>query len=230
MNNIEILDGVLLGDDVLNNFNKVMENNEFSEWLISVLPEVEDCANQQQNNPWHIYNVLDHILVSVDKMNKQTENMSFEDRRLLAYTMFLHDIAKPMCHIARMKNGKMIDSFYANGGHSVRSAEIAKRVYSDFGFSAKDGKVLERLVCDHDIFMNLTTNNTTNPYLKQLNNDVVLEEIQRLNEVGNGYDLIYKLVKVGKADNGAQNHKMTGSALSLLEQYEKIADNLVSLK
>ena len=35
------------------------------------MPQVEDCKNQEQNNPWHKYNVLDHILHSVEEMNKQ---------------------------------------------------------------------------------------------------------------------------------------------------------------
>ena len=65
--------------------------NSLKSWLNDVLPEIEDCQNLQQDNPWHIYNCLDHILHSVENINNLTQGKSQEDRRLLAYVMFLHD-------------------------------------------------------------------------------------------------------------------------------------------
>ena len=72
---LEILDNILLSDDVTNEFYKNYDNKDFKTWILSILPEIEDCKNQQQDNPWHIYSVLNHILHSVEEMNKQTKNM-----------------------------------------------------------------------------------------------------------------------------------------------------------
>ena len=113
MQNIDILDNILLSDKVVERFQSVFETNvEFKLWLDKVLPEIRLCAKQDQNNPWHKYNVLDHILYSVEEMNKQTLNMPEKERRMLAYTMLMHDIGKPAKHIRREKNGEIIDSFF----------------------------------------------------------------------------------------------------------------------
>ena len=226
MDYLKELDDILLGENVKDNFKDALKNKSFADWLYGILPEIKDCAKQEQNNPWHIYNVLDHILVSVDKMNEQTRDLDYSERRLLAYTMFLHDIAKPKCHIERVKNGKKIDSFFANGGHGMQSAKIARRTYSNLGFDAKAGEVLVKLVADHDIFMNLTIDKSTNPHLKQLTFEVVQEKINELNEFGNGEKFAGMLVKIGRADSGAQNPKMTVGSFKILDRYEEIIDSM----
>lgn len=228
MDYLKELDDILLGENVKDNFKVALNNKEFSGWLYEILPEIKDCARQKQNNPWHIYNVLDHILVSVDKMNEQTQNFEFKDRRLLAYTMFLHDIAKPKCHIERVKNGKKIDSFFANGGHAIHSAKIAKKVAGEFGFDENEKAKLVKLVEDHDVFMNLTLNKTSNPYLKQLDESVVGLKIEEFNRIGDGEKLANMLVLVGIADSGAQNPKMTGPCFELLDKYNEYIDQVVS--
>ena len=94
----EVLDSLLLSNNVVDNFyNEYINNAWFKEELDKFLPEIYLCEKQKQNNPWHKYNVLGHILHSVEEMNKQTSNLPIVDRRLLAYTMLLHDIGKPHC-------------------------------------------------------------------------------------------------------------------------------------
>ena len=226
MDNLEILDNILLGENVKDNFKNSLKNKAFASWIYGILPEIKECASQGQNNPWHIYNVLDHILVSVDKMNEQTKDMSLRDRRLLAYTMFLHDIAKPKCHIERVKNGKKIDSFFANGGHAMQSAKVAQRAYVSLGFDKRSGAKLVKLVEDHDIFMNLTLDKTSNPHLKMLTPEVVEHKVDELNTFGDGVILANMLVKVGRADSSAQNPKMTASAFAIHDKFEQIVDSL----
>ena len=120
MENINVLKDILLSENVLSDFYNNYKG-EFKNWLLEILPEIEDCRNQQQNNPWHKYNVLDHILHSVEEMNKQTKDFK-EDRLMLATTMFLHDIGKPECHISRIVDGKPRDSFF---NHNIASEKIA---------------------------------------------------------------------------------------------------------
>ena len=101
MNNLNILDNVLLSENVFEHFGYVMNDLEFSNWLTTIIPEVIDCANLKQDNPWHIYNCMEHILRGVEEVNKQTQGLPDDDRRLLAYSMFYHDMGKPACHIRR---------------------------------------------------------------------------------------------------------------------------------
>jgi len=221
--NIENLDNILLSNNVVESFHEHYDNNKvFQTFINKILPEIEDCKNQVQNNPWHKYNVLDHILHSVEEMNKQTTNLPENDRRLLAYTMLLHDIGKPACHIQRMKDGKMIDSFF---NHNLESERVANRVYSALGFSEEDGKILAKLVRDHDIFMNIKLFNPKNPYWKQLTPELVQSHIDDLSAVGDGGKLMRYLVKVGRADNLAQNEKMTKESLDMLQVLDKILDD-----
>ena len=223
---IKILDDILLSEKVVNNFLQKYENEEFKSWLLNILPEVENCKNLKQDNPWHIYNCLEHILHAVENMNKQTIGLDFKTRRLLAYTMFLHDIGKPECHIRRYSKlyKREVDSFF---NHNIAGVKIAARVLREFGFDENEVEIIKTLVEDHDMFMFITLTNDGNNYHKVLNNDVIMEEVKKLNKVGNGFELMEYLIMVGRSDNLAQNPNMTADSLKLLDAMNNI---LISLK
>lgn len=223
---VKELDKVLLGENVVNAFLQKYEDEKFKSWLLNILPEVEDCKNLKQDNPWHIYNCLEHILHSVENMNKQSIDLDYSTRRLLSYTMFLHDIGKPECYIRRYSKlyKREVDSFF---NHNIAGVKIADRVLNKFGFDKSEIEVIKMLVKDHDIFMFITLTNDGNSYHKVLTNDVVLEEIEKLNKVGNGFELMKYLIMVGRSDNLAQNPKMTANSLKLLDNMNNI---LISLK
>ena len=224
----ELLDKLLLSDKVVDNFYNEFNNNpQFKNWINEVLPEVEQCEKQQQDNPWHKYNVLGHILHSVEEMNKQTVCLNAKDRRLLAYTMFFHDIGKPECHIRRLKNGVLIDSFF---NHNIASEKIAFRALPQLDFSESDVKIIAKLVYKHDMFMYIKTFKSNNKFWRVLDNNLVLDEIDKLNQVGDGKKLIKYLVMVGRADNLAQNEKMTDESLKMLDKFDELIDNLVLKK
>lgn len=220
------LDSILLSENVVDNFYNTYNNDKlFKKWLDSVLPEIKMCELQQQNNPWHKYNVLGHILHSVEAINNQTTNLPDNDRRLLSYTMLLHDIGKPACHIVRKKDGKMIDSFF---NHNIESAKVARRTAHDLGFDSNDAKILEKLVFKHDIFMFIRDYPTDNPHWRQLTPALIEEEIADLNTVGDGYKLMRYLVMVGRADSLAQNEKMTAESLRLTDKFDTMLDEMKS--
>lgn len=219
MDYLKILDDIILSDKVVENFHEAYKNQKIKAWIDELIPQIELCEKQQQNNPWHKYNVLDHILHSVEEMNKQTINMKDRERRMLAYTMLFHDIGKPATHIVREKNGVMIDSFF---NHNKKSVEIACEILPKLGFNEEEINVILKLVYKHDIFMFITLNQTTNPYHKQLSFEIIEKEICDLNEVGNGEELLDWLVMVGRSDNLAQNENMTYNALKLLDEFEKM--------
>ena len=224
----ELLDNILLSDNVVENFYKEFNNNvEFKKWLNETLPEIDLCENQQQNNPWHKYNVLGHILHAVEEMNKQTADMGEEERRILAYTMLFHDIGKPEKHITRVKDGKEIDSFF---DHNIASERIAKQRLKSFDFTAEEINIIAKLVNKHDIFMFIKDKKTYNPHWKTLTDDLIQEEIEDLSQVGDGNKLMRWLVMVGRSDNLAQNEKMTGESLSLLTKIDGILDKFEEIK
>ncbi len=225
MHNLKLLDDILLSENVYENFKNQMENPEFSNWITTHLPEVEDCAKLNQDNPWHIYGCLEHILRAVEEVNKQTTNLPIEDRKLLAYSMFYHDMGKPATHIRRYAKsyGREVDSFF---GHNKKSAEIVRRTAAVFGFSEEETKQIEKLVHEHDIFMFITMDKTSNPHHKQLSNELIISQMNELSEVGEGKKLMQYLIMIGRADNKAQNPELTGPSLKLLDTMENMTNEI----
>lgn len=220
INNIQILDNIVLSNKVVDDFyTKYNTDAEFKAWLDCTIPQIAKCEAQQQNNPWHKYNVLGHILHSVEEMNQQTATLPNDTRRMLAYVMLFHDIGKPDCHIVREKNGQMIDSFF---NHNVRSCEIAKEILPKLNFTAKEVKVMAKLVYKHDIFMFIKECKTNNPHWRVLTNELIQEEINDLNKVGEGKTLLKYLIMVGRSDNLAQNERMTGESLKMLAKFDRM--------
>lgn len=227
MKNLELLDSVLLSENVFENFVKEMDKPEFSNWLTSIIPEVVDCAKLEQDNPWHIYGCLEHILRGVEEVNKQTKDLPYEDRRLLAYSMFYHDMGKPASHIRRFAKayGREVDSFF---NHNKKSAAIVRRTAAEFGFNDVQVNQIEKLVYDHDIFMFITDEPEVNPHHKKLSKDLINEQLIEFSSIGDGKKFMQYLIMIGRADNKAQNPKMTAKSLSLLDKMEQMTSEMES--
>lgn len=223
-----LLDSILLSENVVENFYcQFRENTGFRNWLKEEIPAVEECEKQQQNNPWHIYNVLGHILHSVEEMNKQTLEFDRQTRRMLAYTMFFHDIGKPEKHICRMKDGKMIDSFF---NHNQASEKIAAKILPRLNFSKEEIKIIKKLVFKHDIFMFIKPFESENPHWRTLSQKLIKEELRDMQDCGDGETMLRWLILVGRCDNLAQNPKMAAEALKLLELFEKELNKFLNVK
>lgn len=220
-----LLDRILLSENVVNEFNINYNNLQFKNWLLGLLPEVERCKNLKQDNPWHIYNCLEHILHSVEEMNKQTTSLDLNTRRMLAYTMFLHDIGKPDCAIRRFSKqyNREVDSFF---NHNKAGVRIAKRVLKEFGFTKQEENVILTFIEKHDMFMFITLADDGNKYHNVLTNDLIQDEIDELNKVGNGCKLLEYLIMVGRSDNLAQNPEMTSASLTLLDTMQNMLNTL----
>lgn len=229
---LKILDNILLSDNVVEEFYKNYGDDKFKSWLNSIMPELEDCRTTKQDNPWHIYNCFDHILHSVEEMNKQSTGFEYNLRRMLAYTMFLHDVGKPECKIRRYAKAykRQVDSFF---NHNLASVKIGERVLDKFGFNQQDTDTILKLVKNHDVFMNLTLEPTTNPYKKMLTKDVLQDMVSELGD-DKGSVLLKYLIIVGRSDNRAQNPEMTMQALKLLDvmsnMLNEIYDKDLSIK
>lgn len=214
---LDKLNEILLNDNAVGNFYKNYNLPEFRNWIISILPEIEDCNVTKQDNPWHIYDCLGHILHSVEEINKQAKDLDLNTRRMLAYTMLLHDTGKPECKIRRYSKlyGREVDSFF---DHNLASVKIGKRVLDKFKFKPEEKEVILKLVKHHDAFINFTLEPPTNNYKQQLTKDSVNDLINELNINNNGLQMLNYLVMVAKADNMAQNPAMTQQSLRLLDE------------
>lgn len=217
----KVLDSILLSDNACEEFYKNYKKENFKKWILNLLPEIENCRTTKQDNPWHVYNCLDHILHSVENINKQTKNLPNEQRKMLAYVMFLHDMGKPECYLRRYSKlyGKEVDSFF---GHNKASVKIAQRVLPILCFNKNSMLKMELLIEDHDVFMFLTLENDKNVHHTVLTQAVVDKMVNKYECVGNGKELLNQLIMVGRADNLAQNQKMTTKSLKLLDKMQEM--------
>lgn len=226
---IKLLDEILLNKNALLEFKSHFENKEFHDWIVGILPEIENCQNLKQDNPWHIYNCLEHILHSVEYINELNENEHEDEKtkRLLAYTMFLHDIGKPECHIRRYSKsyGREVDSYF---NHNIAGVKIADRVLPQFNFTKEEIDIIKILIEDHDIFMFITLQDDNNPHHKVLDKKVILDEINKLNNYGNGAKLMKYLIRIGMSDSLSQNPQMTINSLRLLSVMDTMLDDMLN--
>ena len=101
-----------------------------------ILPEFDVCMRTEQNTPYHIYSVGEHIIRSMQ---------SIEPDPLLRLTMLLHDIAKPMVHF-RDSSGR--DHFK---GHAAYGGEIAEEILRRLKFDNDTVRRVGKLIRYHDL-------------------------------------------------------------------------------
>ena len=214
------LDEILLSDSVVEDFYSNYQQPEFKNWIVSILPEIEDCKNTKQDNPWHIYDCLNHILHSVEEINKQTTDLDLDTRRMLSYTMLLHDIGKPECKIRRYSRfyGREVDSFF---NHNIASVKISRRVLEKFKFTQEQRNIILKLVEEHDAFMHFTLDTSIDKNKQMLTVDSINDLVDRLDIYGNGLQMLGYIVMVARSDSLAQNPKMTQQALKLVDSVEQ---------
>lgn len=113
---------LLMGDNV---YNVLME---FKDVLAVIIPELIPTFDCTQKTSWHIYDVYEHIVKSVEYAPK---------KEVIRLTMFLHDIGKPVVKYVD-KNG--IEHFKT---HAKAGSEIAKNILKRFKVS---NKILDEVV------------------------------------------------------------------------------------
>lgn len=101
----------LAGDNVL------FVLTEYREIFGVIIPELRPCFDCEQVNPWHIYNVYEHIAHSVAAAPKKP---------IIRLAMLLHDIGKPS---VKTTDERGINHFKS---HAEISARIAQEVLERF--------------------------------------------------------------------------------------------------
>lgn len=114
--------------------------NDFKEVFAVIIPELEPSFECVQNNPWHIYNVYQHIIHSVENAPKDSE---------LRLTMLFHDIGKPE---VKTTDSRGIDHFKT---HAAVSADIAEKILKRFHASNRITDKVTQLIYYHQSVENV---------------------------------------------------------------------------
>ncbi len=180
-----------------------------------VMPDFIPCYKTEQNNPYHIYNVADHTIKTVQ---------SVPENRILRWTMLLHDIGKP----ARKTTDKAgIDHFY---GHQEVSARMTDRILNNLRFDKATIKKILTLVKYHDIDI-FDTEKSVRKAINKVGEELFLYllEVQRADASGqNPFYLDKRLIKLDNIKNIYKEIKEKNQCLTMSEMAIN-GDDLISL-
>ncbi|MDU5081817.1 HD domain-containing protein [uncultured Tissierella sp.] len=107
---------------------------DYKDEILRIIPELIICVDCEQNMPAHIYNVFDHILETVNRVDSDL---------ILRVTALLHDIGKPYKKIV-INN---VDSFK---GHEEVSEIIANLILARLGYDEDFINKVCKLIKYHD--------------------------------------------------------------------------------
>lgn len=192
-NNVEeltkLLTDVLKSDDVAALILRLSQNSIFCE----LFPEFyvkneygENLFNCQQNSPYHRYDLLKHILTTIENVGISSE-VAFDEIQIkvLKWTMFLHDIGKPYVKVIAE------DGTESFAGHDDKSVELAKGILDRLYFNEEEKGLILKLIKYHDRFLN--EGEITEDNMKFL-----------ASELDNNRDVFYMLLNVKDADARAK--------------------------
>ncbi len=134
---IDFLESILMSDTP----SALIKKNE--ETIFALVPELRRCKGFRQNNPWHIYDVYEHILKVVDLVPPD---------KILRFTALFHDVGKPDVYYAD-ENG--IGHFW---GHWEKSAHIFQAFSEGRNLDADFADCVRDLILYHDINFDKLTN------------------------------------------------------------------------
>lgn len=103
--------------------------------LSLLIPEFYLCIGFPQKNPYHIYNIYDHIAHA-------TANYTGDDL-IIKLALFLHDIGKPLCYTEDARGGHF-------HGHGVVSRDLAAVVLDRLRFDNATKNAVLELILYHD--------------------------------------------------------------------------------
>lgn len=107
----------------------------FKTVFFQIVPEFKGCFRFEQNNPYHIFDVLDHIITSV--------MLSDTNDEIIKLALLFHDIGKPECYSIESRIGH----FYM---HANASYVITNTVLKRLRFPNKLRENVADLVKYHD--------------------------------------------------------------------------------
>ena len=159
-----------------------------------ILPEIDLLFDTPQHTPYHLYDVGNHTLKAV---------LSSEQDRILRWTLFLHDVGKPLVR-STDKNGQ--DHFY---GHEETGAKLARKILTRLRMDKRAEKTICLLIAHHRY---------------DLKTDVVSV---RKKAAQLGKENFAMLLKVMEADTLAHSPEAMESRLERLETIKRNFDRIL---
>lgn len=156
--NLEKLFDILLS----NKPSILIRKNE--DYIFNIIPEFRKTKGFNQNNPWHIYDVYDHILHVIDGVK---ENI------ILRLTALFHDIGKPYTYTEDENN---IGHFY---NHWTKSSEIFLNFSKKYKLPVDLTNEVNKLIYYHDINISKLNREELNKFLDEFS----VDEINMLYEI-----------------------------------------------
>lgn len=219
--NAEVLDKILSSKNVKEEFYKNYTDSEFNYFLDLVIPEVLECMECEPVTLDGSYNVMEHILTSVEEMNKATKGMNSNEAKKLRYAMFIRDLVKPVYQEVHHVKNQRVDDFpyYVWGSESV-----ANRVLTKLNFDEKDILEIQKVLRYSDIFDNVSLNPTKKNQTK-LSDEFLKITLKTLNKYGDGVELLNKIILVNKVDCKAYGKEVQEK----MEVLNKVSDMVEEL-
>ena len=204
----EIYTNVLLDDNVSYFLPKITQQDVFMRHF----PELfvynqygENLFNCQQNTKYHRYSVFHHIVASIESANVNEISIADWQKKVMKWTMFLHDIGKP--YVKKVSE----DGTESFVGHDEKSMELAEAILNRFDFSSEEKRIILTLIKYHDKY--LTEEEITNENLtflaKELNND---------------RELFYLLINVKDADAKAKSTEVYNNFKNIKGKFYEFAN------
>ena len=114
--------------------------NDYREIIAVFIPEIRDMFGFEQNNPYHMFAVWDHIIEVLVRANLFMD----PNNLALALAAFFHDIGKPHSY---QDGPDSIRHFY---GHAAKSAEMTDSIMRRMRFNNSIREQVVTLVKYHD--------------------------------------------------------------------------------
>ena len=204
----ELYTNVLLDENVSYFLPKITQQDVFMRHFpeLFVYNEYgENLFNCQQNSRYHRYSVFHHNVASIECENVSEISIADWQKKIIKWTMFLHDIGKP--YVKKISEDGT-DSFV---GHDEKSIELAETILNRFDFSKEEKNIILTLIKYHDKYLSVeeVTNENLTFLAKELNND---------------RELFYLLINVKDADSKAKNTEAYNNFKIIKEKYYEFAN------
>ena len=165
----------------------------------------ENLFNCEQNSKYHRYSVFYHIVASIENANVSEISIADWQKKIIKWTMFLHDIGKP--YVKKVAE----DGTETFAGHDEKSIDLAEAILSRFDFTENEKNIIYTLIKYHDKYLRLE--------------DVTQENLTFLaNELNNDRDLFYLLINVKDADAKAKNTEVYNDFKIIKEKFYEFAN------
>ena len=203
----EIYTEILLSENVEELITKLTAEtsfyNDFPEFYVKNIYS-ENVINCSQNNPYHKYGVLKHILNAVENVGKNNESLTTSNIEILKWVMLLHDIGKPYVKFIR-EDG--IETF---AKHDEKSVELANDILDRFAFSDEEKKLMLVLIKYHDKFLN--------------EGEIIYDNLKILaEELDNSKEKFNMIIEVKDADAKAKSTEVYNTYMLTKQKYIEFA-------